>query len=101
AGVTGRRTPGWAFLTYAAGLMLVDNPALVRDVSFQLSATATAGITTLAPALRDATLGRWPTLSSPGRAALVSVAATATGAALAVLPVQVAAFGVLAPWTVL
>ncbi|MCK9494285.1 MAG: DNA internalization-related competence protein ComEC/Rec2 [Dehalococcoidia bacterium] len=101
AGATGRRTPGWAFLTYAAGVMLVDDPALVRDVSFQLSATATAGITTLAPALRDATLGRWPALSSPGRAALVSVAATATGAALAVLPVQVAAFGVLAPWTVL
>jgi len=101
AGVTGRRTPGWVYLTYAAGLMLVIEPRLVRDVAFQLSATATAGITTLAPALRDATLARFPALATSGRSALVSVSATATGAAVAVLPVQVAAFGVIAPWTVL
>src|SRR5690606_3212178 len=36
-----------------------------------------------------------------GRAALVSVSTTAAGAAIAVLPVQVAAFEVIAPWTVL
>lgn len=101
AGVSGRRTPGWVYLTYAAGLMLVIEPRLVRDVAFQLSATATAGITTLAPALRDAILARVPALSAPGRSALVSVAATATGAAVAVLPVQVAAFEVIAPWTIL
>lgn len=101
AGVTGRRTPAWIYLTYAAGLMLAAEPSLVRDVAFQLSATATAGITTLSPALRDAVLARFPALASPGRAALVGVSATATGAALAVLPVQVAAFEVIAPWTVL
>ncbi len=101
AGVTGRRTPAWIYLVYAAGLMLVVQPSLVRDVAFQLSATATAGITTLAPALRDAVLARFPALSPPGRAAAVAVTATATGAAVAVLPVQVASFGVIAPWTIL
>lgn len=101
AGVTGRRTPAWIYLVYAAGLMLAIEPRLVRDVAFQLSATATAGITTLAPALRDAILARFPSLATPGRAALVSVSSTATGAALAVLPVQVAAFEVIAPWTIL
>ncbi len=101
AGVTGRRTPGWVYLTYAAGLMLAIEPRLVRDVAFQLSAAATAGITTLAPVLRDATLARFPSLTAPGRAALVGVASTATGAAIAVLPVQVAAFEVIAPWTIL
>ena len=101
AGIFGRRTPGWVYLTYAASVMLVVEPRLVRDVAFQLSATATAGITTLAPALRDATLARFPSLSTPGRSALVGVAATATGAAVAVLPVQVASFEVIAPWTIL
>jgi len=100
AGVTGRRTPGWVYLTYAAGLMLAVEPRLVRDVAFQLSATATAGITTLSPALRDATIARFPALATSGRSALVGISATATGAAVAVLPVQVAAFGVVAPWTV-
>lgn len=101
AGVFGRRTPGWVYLTYAASVMLIIEPRLVRDVAFQLSATATAGITTLAPALRDAILARFPPLSSPGRSALVGVAATAAGAAIAVLPVQVASFEVIAPWTIL
>lgn len=101
AGVTGRRTPGWVYLAYAAAIMLAVEPRLVRDVAFQLSATATAGITTLAPALRDAVLARFPALATPGRTALLGVASTATGAAVAVLPVQVAAFEVVAPWTVL
>ena len=101
AGVTGRRTPAWVYLVYAAGVMLILDPVLVRDVSFQLSAMATVGITTLAPALRDAVLARFPWLTSPGRAAVVGVTATATGAALAVLPVQVATFEVIAPWTIL
>ncbi len=101
AGVTGRRTPGWIYLTYAAGLMLAVEPRLVRDVAFQLSATATAGITTLSPALRDATIARFPALATPARSAVVGVSTTATGAAIAVLPVQVASFGVVAPWTVL
>ncbi|MCK9485414.1 MAG: DNA internalization-related competence protein ComEC/Rec2 [Dehalococcoidia bacterium] len=101
AGVTGRRTPGWVYLAYAVALLLAVEPSLVRDMAFQLSACATAGITMVAPPLRDAVLSRWPALTSPGRAALVEMSATATGAALAVLPVQVASFEMLAPWTVL
>lgn len=100
ASITGRRTPSWVYLTYAAGLMLAVEPVLIRDVSFQLSASATAGIVTFAPTLRDAALARFPALASPGRTAALSVATTATGAALAAAPVQVGAFGVLAPWTI-
>lgn len=101
AGVSGRRTPGWVYLVYAVAFLLALEPTLVRDVAFQLSACATAGITLVAPPFRDAVLSRWPALTSPGRAAFVEMAATATGAALAVLPVQVAAFETVAPWTVL
>ncbi len=100
AGVTGRRTPAWIYLAYAVAVMLAVEPRLVRDVAFQLSACATAGITLVSPPLRDVVLSRMPALASPGRAAVVEMAATATGAALAVLPVQVAAFQVVAPWTV-
>ena len=100
AAVTGRRTPSWIYLTYAASLMLTLEPRLIRDVSFQLSAMATAGIITLSPALRDAALARFPALGTPGRTAALSVTTTATGAALAVAPVQVGAFGVIAPWTI-
>lgn len=100
AGITGRRTPGWVFLLYALAAMLAWDPAYARDVAFQLSAAATAGVVILAPVLRDAVLAAWPVLTAPRRAALVEVSATATGAALAVLPVQVATFERIAPWTV-
>lgn len=101
ANVTGRRTPGWIYLAYAIALMLAVEPRLIRDVAFQLSGSATAGIVLLAPVLSAAVLARWPALASPGRTSMVTVAATATAAAVAVLPVQVAAFEVVAPWTVL
>jgi competence protein ComEC len=100
AGVTGRRTPSWVYLVYAVAVMLAVEPRLVRDVAFQLSASATAGIITLAPALRDALLGRFPALGTPARTAALSVTTTAIGAALAVVPVQVGAFGVIVPWTI-
>ncbi|MQA00110.1 MAG: DNA internalization-related competence protein ComEC/Rec2 [Dehalococcoidia bacterium] len=92
ASVAGRRTPGWVYLAYAVAAMLAHDPLLARDVAFQLSATATAGVMLVAPALRDLVLSRVPWAEEGGRAALVEVAATATGATLAVLPVQAAAF---------
>ncbi len=92
ASVLGRRTPGWIYLTYAVAVMLALDPGVARDVAFQLSATATAGVMVVAPALSSFTLSRlgWP--EDGGRATVVELAATATGATLAVLPVQVAAF---------
>lgn len=100
ASVTGRRTPGWVYLLYAVATMLAIDPRLARDIAFQLSATATAGVIVLAPPLRDAILTRFPRTAEGWRAALIEAAATATGASLAVLPVQVAAFGRLSPWSV-
>ncbi|MDP6606212.1 MAG: DNA internalization-related competence protein ComEC/Rec2 [Dehalococcoidia bacterium] len=93
AGMSGRRTPGWLYLLYAAALMLAVDPLLAHDVAFQLSMSATAGVMLIAPPLRDRllTVAGW---SSEGpRAALLEAVALATGAALAVLPVQAAAFG--------
>ncbi|MEI6137233.1 MAG: ComEC/Rec2 family competence protein, partial [Chloroflexota bacterium] len=89
ASVTGRRTPGWVYLLYAVAAV---DPRLARDVAFQLSATATAGVMLVAPPLRDAVFARLPRTAEGARAAFVEAAATATGASLAVLPVQVAAF---------
>ena len=92
AAVDGRRTPAWIYLVYASALMLAVDPTLARDVAFQLSVSATVGVMLLAPPLRDLVLN----LAGGGvgglRAALVEGAATATGAAVAVLPVQAAAF---------
>jgi len=100
ASLGGRRTPGWVYLLHAVTVMLAIDPTLVRDVAFQLSATATAGVIVVAPVLRDAALSRWGALQRPALAAVVETFATATGAALTVLPVQVAAFERVSPWTV-
>jgi competence protein ComEC len=99
-GILGRRTPGWIYLLYAVTLMLAWNPGYATDLAFQLSASATAGVIVLAPALRDATLARLRLASSGVRAAAIELAATATGAAVAVVPVQVAAFERLSLWTI-
>ena len=100
ASVTGRRTPAWVYLVYAVGAMLAWDPRLARDVAFQLSATATAGVMLVAPPLRDLVFARFPRAAEGTRAALIETAATAVGASLAVLPVQVAAFERLTPWSV-
>ncbi len=101
ASLAGRRTPGWIYLIYAVAVMLAVDPALIDDVAFQLSAAATAGVMLIAPVLRDWTLARlhWGE-DAPGRAAFIEVAATATGASLAVVPVQAAAFGYVSLWSV-
>lgn len=92
ASAMGRRTPGWIYLTYAVALMLAGDPRLALDVAFQLSATATVGVMVVAPSISTFVLNRlgWPEVGV--RATVVQLAATATGATLAVLPVQVAAF---------
>ena len=101
AGALGRRTPGWLWLLLAATLMVAHDPSRATDVSFLLSATATAGVLVIAPALRDALLAalRWP--GEGIRAALAETVATAAGAAACVLPVQVAVFERFTPWSVL
>ena len=93
AAVTGRRTPGWIYLAYALAIMLALRPLLVRDVAFQLSATATAGVMLIAPPLRDWAGVRLRLTGGGALAALVEAATIALGAALAVLPVQAASFG--------
>ncbi|MGE0227403.1 MAG: DNA internalization-related competence protein ComEC/Rec2 [Dehalococcoidia bacterium] len=91
----GRRTPGWIFLVYAVGVMLASEPALARSLSFQLSVAATGGVLLVAPPIRDTLLSRCGLTSSGAVASIIEVTAVSTGAALAVAPVQAAAFGVL------
>jgi competence protein ComEC len=90
--VSGRRTPGWVFLAYAAAIMLAFDPLLAVSVSFQLSLAATAGVLLLAPPLRDAALARLGLTDGGLTAATVEVAAISFAASLVVLPVQVATF---------
>jgi competence protein ComEC len=90
----GRRTPAWVFLAYAVAIMLALDPLLARDVSFQLSAAATAGVLLIAPPLVERIqlvaqrVPGGPVLGAVGAAAAVSV-----GAAIAVAPVQAGVFG--------
>lgn len=50
--VVGRPSASWRFLVYAAALMLAFNPLLLlRDIGFQLSFVAVAGILSFAPSL--------------------------------------------------
>lgn len=101
AGMFGRRTPGWLWLLSAATVMVALDAARATDASFLLSATATAGVLIVAPALRDALLAllRWP--GEGVRAALAETVATSAGAAVCVLPVQVAIFERFTPWSIL
>lgn len=51
--VTGRRTNGLVSILFAAGIMIGVSPYAVRDVSFQLSFAATAGLVFLSGPLHD------------------------------------------------
>lgn len=96
AAATGRRTPAWVFLAYAVTAMLAVDPLLARDLSFQLSAAATAGVLIVAPPLVEVAVA--PLVErGAGRLlpALVEAALVAVAASIAVLPVQAAAFGTL------
>ncbi len=91
AQVTGRRTPGWIYLLDAGTAMLLLDPTLARDVAFQLSMSATAGVMLLPRPLGDlaaALPGGLAERSGP----VLELAVTATAATLAVVPVQAAAF---------
>ncbi|HYM16547.1 MAG TPA: DNA internalization-related competence protein ComEC/Rec2 [Dehalococcoidia bacterium] len=91
ATVSGRRASSITALAFAAALMLGLDPSAIRDVSFQLSFAATAGILYLASPLRrwiialaaralrrDAVPGWLPTLVvEPLAVTLAAIAATA------------------------
>jgi len=70
--------------------MLVLEPGLLRDVSFQLTASATAGLTLLAPLLEE----RWTALPPLLRRPLAATVA----AQLATLPWALPAFHQISPW---
>jgi len=53
AGASGRRTSGITSILAAAAMMAAVDPRIVRDVSFQLSFAATAGIVYMAAPLRQ------------------------------------------------
>jgi competence protein ComEC len=52
AQLSGRRTDGFTSIAVAGAIMTAIDPAVIRDVSFQLSFAATAGIVWLASPLR-------------------------------------------------
>jgi competence protein ComEC len=70
--------------------MLVLEPRLLRDVSFQLTASATAGLTLVAPLLEE----RWAALPPLLRRPLAATVA----AQLATLPWALPAFHQISPW---
>jgi competence protein ComEC len=53
AQLSGRRTDGFTSIALAGALMTAHDPGVIRDVSFQLSFAATAGIVWLASPIRD------------------------------------------------
>ncbi|MFM2106542.1 MAG: hypothetical protein RL338_1574 [Chloroflexota bacterium] len=87
---SGRRGSAGAALAWALVLLLVADPALVRDVGLQLSAAATAGLiawgTPLTEAIGRRTGGRAPAWLAEGLG--ISLAAQA-----ATLPIVLATFG--------
>jgi len=90
AGVSGRRTNGVTSLLLAAAIMAGWQPSVVRDVSFQLSFGATAGILYLSSPLRRwivdtlgwtlgrAELPRWvnPLFAEPASVTIAAMLAT-------------------------
>ncbi len=90
AGISGRRTNGVTSLLLAAAIMAGWQPSVVRDVSFQLSFSATAGILYLSSPLRrwiidalgwtfqHAELPRWvsPLFAEPASVTIAAMLAT-------------------------
>ena len=85
AGLSSRASDGWFLWLVPAAFMLTRSPAVLFDVSFQLSFAAVAGLLLLARPLTHAlaVLPRW--LGEP--------AAITTAASLSTAPVSVATFG--------
>ena len=84
-----RRTLALQSLAIAATAMAAFDPALVRDLGFCLSCSATFGLVVLAPA----TLGGWPARRHP----LAVAFAVSWAAQAATLPWALAAFGYISP----
>lgn len=90
AGISGRRTNGVTSLLLAAAIMAGWQPSVVRDVSFQLSFSATAGILYLSSplrrwivdalgwTLRRAVVPRWvnPLFAEPASVTIAAMLAT-------------------------
>lgn len=95
ATLLGRRASAPVALALAAALMTAQRPAIIDDVSFQLSVAATAGLVFLTRPL--AVWGRaWLGIpdAPPGLAsATVDAAAVTTAATLATLPIVALNFG--------
>ena len=85
AGLSSRASDGWFLWLVPAAFMLTRSPAVLFDVSFQLSFAAVAGLLLLARPLTHAlaVLPRW--LGEP--------AAITTAASLSTAPVSMATFG--------
>lgn len=84
-----RRALALQSLAIAATVMVACDPALVRDLGFCLSCSATFGLVVVAPDL----LRGWP----PGRHPLSQALAVSWAAQAATLPWSVAAFSYLSP----
>jgi competence protein ComEC len=91
--VTGRRRKPLPGLALAVAVLLVADPALVRQLGFQLSVAATAGIVLLAPPIA-ARLSRW----LPRRLALLVAVPAAAQAACT--PLLLGSFGQLTPYAI-
>ena len=94
AEIAGRPNRSLRFLAITTALLLLENPRLVDDVSFQLSVFATAGIVLAAPGLRDRVGALAQRVAPAGLAAPVAEQLSVTlAASVAVLPVVALAFG--------
>lgn len=90
----GRAASAATLILFSAAIMCVANPLLLRwDIGFQLSFLALVGIVYLEPLIVPvlARLVRWP--------AVVQTAATTIAASIAVLPLLLFDFGILATYT--
>ncbi|HEY8491155.1 MAG TPA: ComEC/Rec2 family competence protein, partial [Dehalococcoidia bacterium] len=99
AALAGRQSSAPVALAFAAALMTAADPGLIRDVGFQLSVAATAGLVLLAPPLAGLLwrlLGREEPAARTGLLrAPVEVAATTAAAYLATAPIAAVTFGSL------
>lgn len=98
ATLAGRRASAAVALALAAAGLAAFDPAILNDVSFQLSFAATTGLVTLAGPLNawGRAILRLPDASSGPAAALVEAAAVTTAATVATAPIIALNFGRIA-----
>ena len=99
--VVQRSSDGLNALALAAGVLLIVDPASVRDLSLQLSFTAVAALVLLAPRFRSLLPVPFPDPRRPGRwrhrlealrEALLGVCAASAGVTVASIPLVATAF---------